>query len=206
MNSEQHVSALGFTKKSFPTGTHMCLIYSDDDERREVIGRFLECGIVGKERVSYFADSLTPEEVREWLLKMGIQLPLEDAFSILVAEETYCPDRRFVPDTMLHTLRTFYDRAMDAGYPSARISGEMSWALRGIPGSDRLMEYEALVNEVLVTHPVTAICQYDCNRFGGAAILDVLKVHPMMIVHGQVVQNPYYMKPSDLLGRQQARP
>jgi hypothetical protein len=75
----------------------------------------------------------------------------------------------------------------------------MSWALRGIPGSERLIEYEALVNDVLVTHPVTAICQYDATRFDGASIFDVLKVHPMMVVHGLVVKNPYYVKPQESL-------
>ena len=69
----------------------------------------------------------------------------------------------------------------------------------GTPGSDRLMEYEALVNNVLKTHPITAVCQYDANRFSGATIVDVLKVHPMMIVRGQIVRNPYYMKPEDFL-------
>jgi hypothetical protein len=63
------------------------------------------------------------------------------------------------------------------------------------------MEYEALVNEVVITHPVTAVCQYDANKFSGSTILDVLKVHPMMIVHGQIVRNPYYIKPQDFLNR-----
>jgi hypothetical protein len=64
---------------------------------------------------------------------------------------------------------------------------------------ERLMEYEAMVNDVLVTHPITAICQYDANCFDGATILDVLRVHPMMIVQGQIVRNYYYMKPEDFI-------
>ena len=61
------------------------------------------------------------------------------------------------------------------------------------------MEYEALVNTVLDTHPVTPICQYDARRFDGATLLNVLKVHPMMIVQGQIVHNPYYMPPEEFL-------
>ncbi len=61
------------------------------------------------------------------------------------------------------------------------------------------MEYEARVNEISTTHPLTPICQYDANLFDGATILDVLKAHPMMIVHGQIVQNPYYMRPEEFL-------
>jgi len=204
MSRKHNMTAMGFTDETFPAGTHMCLIYSHENARRKVIGKFLESGIISKEKVSYFADIMTPEEVREWLLDMEIELPDDARFSVLVAENTYCPDGVFVPENMLNTLRRYYDQAKKEKYSNARVSGEMSWALRGVPGSERLMEYEALVNDVLVTHPVTAVCQYDANKFSGATILDVLKVHPMMIVHGQIVRNPYYMKPQDFLKGYQA--
>lgn len=204
MSCQKKLSSMGFTKELYPAGTHMCLIYSHEDERRKIIGKYLESGIIGNEKVSYFADTMQPGEVRQWLLDMEIELPADDAFSILSAENTYCPDGNFVPEKMLDTLRAFYVQAKNAGYTNSRVSGEMSWALRGIPGSDRLMEYEALVNEVLVTHPVTAVCQYDASRFTGSTILNVLKVHPMMIVRGQIVRNPYYMKPQDFRERHMA--
>jgi MEDS: MEthanogen/methylotroph, DcmR Sensory domain len=198
-NHSTNLTPMGFTPKPFPAGTHMCLIYSDDLERRTIIGKFMESGLRAKEKVAYFADAMKPEEVRAWLQNMGVELPDNDGFSIGDAANTYCSSGAFVPEIMLQTLRKFYGQAINEGYPNARVSGEMAWALRGIPGSDRLMEYEALVNEVMVTHPVTAICQYDASRFSGATILDVLKVHPMMVVHGQIVHNPFYMKPQDFL-------
>jgi len=204
--NQNKLTPMGFTLESFSAGTHMCLIYADESERRKTIGKFLASGLLAKEKVAYFADTLTPNEVCEWLRNMGIALPENDGFAIMDAGKTYCPCGEFVPETMLQTLREFYRQAKQEGYPNARVSGEMSWALKGIPGSNRLMEYEALVNEVLITHPVTAICQYDASRFSGATILDVLKVHPMMVVRGQVVQNPFYMKPRDFLKDYQSRP
>ena len=75
----------------------------------------------------------------------------------------------------------------------------MSWALKGVPGCERLMEYEARVNDVVKTHPISAICQYDANRFSGALIMDVLRTHPMMIVRGHIVHNPYYLSPDQFL-------
>lgn len=202
--SKAHV-AMGFTKESFPAGTHICLIYDREDERRKIIGKFLESGLTSGEKVEYFADMMTSEDVRDWLSGMGVALTENAGFEVRVAESVYSPQGQFVPEAMLGTLRAYYDRAMAEGYPAARVSGEMTWALKGIPGSDRLMEYEALVNGVLKTHPVTAICQYDAGRFDGATILDVLRVHPMMIVHGQIVQNPYYMSPEKFLRAYEAK-
>ena len=202
MGTVQRKAAMGFTEEKFPAGTHMCLIYDNEDERRKIISKFLDAGLHEREKIAYFADTMAPAEVEAWLREMGVAVPNQGnapAFSITVAEKTYCPDGKFAPESMLSTLRSYHRTLLDQGYPGGRVSGEMSWALRGIPGSDRLMEYEALVNDVLVTHPITAICQYDARRFDGALIFDVLKVHPMMIVHGHIVKNPYYLQPQEFL-------
>ncbi|HEB30783.1 MAG TPA: hypothetical protein ENI15_07900 [Spirochaetes bacterium] len=185
MRRIQREVSMGFTKETFPAGTHMCLIYSDDLERRKLISKFLECGLKAGEMIAYFVDTMTSEDAENWLVSMNVDIPhgsKAGQLSIKAAESTYCPNGRFVPEDMLDTLRCFYRQTIKEGYPGARVSGEMTWALKGIPGSERLMEYEARVNDVLVTHPVTAICQYDANRFDGATIFDVLRVHPMMIV------------------------
>lgn len=194
--------SMGFTRDLFPEGTHMCLIYDNEEQRKKIISRFMATGIALGEQVGYFADTTTPQEVKAWMEEMGVKLPEETEngrFSIFRAESVYCPTGKFVPSEMLARLGDCYERAVNAGYTGARVSGEMSWALKGIQGSDRLMEYEALINTVGERHPVTPICQYDARRFDGATLLNVLKVHPMMIVQGQIVRNPYYMAPQEFL-------
>ncbi len=203
MKTDDSKISLGFDNKAYPAGTHMCLIYKDEAERRKIISKFLEGGLKTGGRVAYFVDELPPMDVYAWLEKMDVILPekeIDAAFTAAEAHKTYCPDGTFIPDRMLATLRDFYDQSVDQGYPHCRVSGEMGWALKNMPGSDRLMEYESLVNRVVVTHPVTAVCQYDANRFDGATILKCLEVHPYMIVHGQVVHNPYYITPEEYFG------
>ncbi len=204
MKNDDNRVFLGFENESYPAGTHMCLIYNDERERRKIIGKYLEGGYKGGERVAYFADEISPPEVFEWLTEMGIEISDEERetrFSSTGAADTYCPNGTFDPQQMLNTLRSFYESSISDGYSNCRVSGEMGWALKGIPGSDRLMEYEALVNDVLETHPVTAVCQYDAKKFDGATILQCLEVHPYIIVRGQIVHNPYYLRPEQFLSR-----
>jgi len=187
---------LGFTDRKHPAGAHMCLIFQDENERRKIISKFLEKGLLEHEKVAYFADVMTKEEVVDWLRGCDININEAMAANNLTVQDSvtaYCFEGKFVPEEMLGRLKVFYNDSFAQGYSQGRVSGEMSWALKGIPGSDRLMEYEAWVNEVFKTHPITAICQYDANKFSGAMIMDVLKVHPMMIVKGQIVHNPYFM-------------
>jgi len=206
MKREDDKISLGFDNKAYPAGTHMCLIYNDEAERLKIISKYLEKGLKTGGRVAYFVDEITPMEIYSWLDKLDVAPPeknLYAAFTAAEAQKTYCPDGTFIPDRMLATLRDFYDQSVNQGYPHCRVCGEMGWALKNLPGSDRLMEYESLVNVVVTTHPVTAVCQYDANRFDGVTILKCLEVHPYMIVHGQVVHNPYYITPEEFLGSAQ---
>ena len=111
---------------------------------------------------------------------------------LATAGNVYYPTGEFKPQDMLQTLAAFYNDACEKNYQASRITGEMCWATRGVPGSERLIEYESQGKTFLATYPVTVVCQYDANKFDGATLLECLKVHPYMIVYGQIVRNPYY--------------
>jgi hypothetical protein len=199
---------MGFTGETFSPGIHMCYIYNDEGQRKKVISRFLESGLLSGEKASYFMDVVTIDEMSEYFASLGLDRLLrehEGRFSVATAKDTYYPSDTFVPDEMLDRLGVFYAQSIQEGYTGARVSGEMSWALRDVPGRSRLIEYEARVNDVLLTYPVNAICQYNAGLFDGALLFDVLSVHPMMIVHGQIVKNPYYIKPEEFLKEYFAR-
>lgn len=196
--------SLGFTPDLFPRGTHMCYIYNNEEERSEVIAKFVESGLLGGEKVGYFVDAISPEEMRDHLASLGIspspsQHAEREQLAISNALETYCCDGCFKPAAMLDKVGGFYRQSLKEGYVGARATGEMAWALRDVPGSEKLIEYESRLNLLVEANPITLICQYDANRFNGATIYDVLNVHPMMIVRGQVVLNPYYIPPTEFL-------
>ena len=204
MSDSERVISLGFTAEGFPAGTHMCYIYNDDIERRDVVSKFVESGLQGRDKVGYFVDLVSPEDMPADLSALGIDLPAgidAGGLSVTRALDTYCPDGTFLPERVLENLRTMYSSSVREGYAGARASGEMTWALRGLPGSERLIEYEALINTVVAEYPTTAVCQYDARRFDGATLFDVLNVHPMMIIRGQVVRNPYYLAPEHFLAK-----
>ena len=202
MSDSERMISLGFTAERFPAGTHMCYIYNDDTERRDVVSKYVESGLRGHEKVGYFVDLMSPGDMPADPSALGIDLPSDiDArgLSITRTLDTYCPDGTFLPERMLEKLRSMYRSSIAEGYAGARAGGETSWALQGIPGSEQLIEYEARINIVVREHPTTTVCQYNARRFDGGTLFDVLNVHPMMIVRGQVVRNPYYVAPEHFL-------
>jgi hypothetical protein len=200
--------SLGFDTEKYPMGTHMCFIFNDEDERRWVMSKYIQSGLDDNEQVSYFVDTMSPEDLKAWMRDLGVALPDEldgRQYRFLQAEQTYCPDGTFNVDRMIATVGEAYHRSIAEGYAGARLTGEMTWSKRGLAGSEGLAEYECRLNVLVRTVPTTAVCQYDAQRFDGATLYDILSVHPMMIVHGQVVRNPYYVEAEVFLADLAAR-
>ena len=188
---------LGFDTEPYPMGTHMCFIFNDETERRWVMSKYIQSGLDDNEQVGYFVDTMSPEDLKADMRELGVALPDElegRQFSFAEAQQTYCPDGTFKVDRMIDTVGAAHYRAVQEGYSGARLTGEMTWSKRGLAGSENLAEYECRLNVLVRTVPTTAVCQYDAQRFDGATLYDILSVHPMMIVHGQVVRNPYYVE------------
>lgn len=200
---ENHIEvSLGFTDEKVPVGTHMCLVFTKDEERVDSLLKFFLSGLQAGERTSCFSEELTEETLREYLAQNNIsydERKTEKAIILAGASEVYFESGVFDPDRMLNTLAAYYDEAVQLGFPASRLIGEMIPEIQHVPGGDRLLEYESKVSMLLRDHPVTTVCQYDANLFDGATIMEVLKVHPKMIINGMVINNPFYIHPKSYL-------
>jgi hypothetical protein len=202
MNELNKEIQMGFTHEHFPESCHVCLIYENEEQRKKIVSEYIAAGLKRGELVRYFTDQTTPETIRSWLLDLGVELSEAEqkgSFGIAQAESAYCPEGQFEPQKMIARSVQRYEIAKSAGYTGSRACGEMSWALKDIPGSDHLLEYEVLLNTVTSAFPHTGMCQYDARLFDGATLYKVLQVHPYIIAHGQVVRNPYYIKPEEFM-------
>jgi hypothetical protein len=93
---------------------------------------------------------------------------------------------------MVANLRDMY-LSLPKSCAGARLAAEMTWATHHLPGTERLVEYEGRINDLLLDYPLTTLCQYDTRQFNGATIFELLNVHPVMVVHGQIMRNPFYV-------------
>jgi len=196
------IVSLGFTRQPFPAGVHICQIFSDDEERQESLLRYILAGLQGGERAACFSEKVSPSLMAEFLGGYGIsyeEAADSGALALAGTRDIYFEGERFDPGRMLGLLSQFHEDSVTGGYAAARVIGEMTPEIQHIPGGSRLLEYESKVSMLLREHPVTAVCQYDARCFDGSMIMDVLKVHPLMVVRGSVVQNPFYVPPEEFL-------
>jgi hypothetical protein len=187
---------LGFAPDRLPAGSHICQIFSTDEERDELLVAFVAAGLENSERCACFTDHVPSAGPGVWEKAHGRPLAVDDPGAALLLRgttEAYFAAGRFDPERMLAAVQQFHASSVDGGYRAARVIGEMSKEVENVPGGSRLLEYEARVSLLLREHPVTAMCQYDARNFDGASIMDILRVHPLLVVRGFVVRNPFYV-------------
>lgn len=195
MTEERRHICLGFTDELYPEGTHICYLYNDEEERRRILPLFARHALLEHESFDYIADVSSPEDLPRAMLERDLVRAtrgLPGQIQMATSEQGYYPDGRFDPDAMLARLRAKYQQCLAQGLAGARFTGEMDWALRGIPGTDRIIECESRINELVKEAPVTVMCQYDMRKFDGATMFEVMNVHPVMVVGGHVLRNPFY--------------
>ena len=184
-------------------GDHLCYLYGTEEEHRAVLTPFLRQGLERGEKVVYIVDARTAKTIRGYLQDNGLGVEpylARGQLVILTRDDAYMREGVFDPEGMIALLRAETEQALAEGYPALRVTGEMTWALRGLPGSERLIEYEAKLNEFFPSSQCLAICQYDRRRFDPAVLLDVLRTHPIAVIGTELYNNFYYMPPVELLG------
>jgi hypothetical protein len=187
-------------------GDHYCGIYRTDADLRAITVDFVRSGIARHEKIIYLVNLQSAEQLRTSLAAAGIDVDAlldRGQLVILTAKEAYLKDGQFDPDRMIDLLGEETDKALAEGYAALRATGEMTWALAGEPGSERLIEYEARVNHLFATKPCYGLCQYDRRRFDAEMLLDILHTHPNVLFGKEGFDNSrlYYVPPDAFLER-----
>lgn len=194
--------------RSLKPHDHICLIYETSQDWKDAVIPFLKIGLERGEKCLYVVDSHTANQIRHFLKKEGIDVESvrqSGQFVILHESEAYTREGSFDPDRMIALLASETEKALSEGYTALRVTGEMTWVLKGLPGSEKVIEYEAKLNsDLFPKHPCVAICQYNRQRFDPEIIKGVILTHPIVIWGKQLYENIYYIPPEEVLSDQYA--
>jgi hypothetical protein len=195
---------LGVSGLEVHIGDHICAFYRGA-ERDDILVPFLEAGLRMGDKCICVLDAARPESLLALLDEPQVQERLERRQLELVDFEWVYPGSgRFVPDRMVEFWEHNVHSALEGGgYRFFRAAGEMTWALRDMPGLDQLATFESEVNRFMPRYPQVYLCVYDIERFSGEQILDMLKTHPKVLLGGMVFDNPYYIEPDEFLALRQ---
>ncbi|MEV4349822.1 MEDS domain-containing protein [Actinoplanes sp. NPDC049596] len=160
-------------------GDHVCWTVDDDEVRLDAIADVLQTGLRSRQKVCYLGDQ--PAAVLARLSARGVTTRNALATGQLIAdtaEGSYLAGGSFEPEATIEQFLAEKARTRQQGYLGLRVVGDMSWAARGVPGSDRLDWYEARINEIFVDGFVTGVCAYDRRLFDLLTLRRLTLAHP----------------------------
>ncbi|HAV10347.1 MAG TPA: hypothetical protein DCX22_01855 [Dehalococcoidia bacterium] len=188
---------------SFKLHDHICFLYESPDEWRKTIVEFIAAGLERGERCFYIHDIHTPEQIKNYLSDAGINVEQAEKSNLLVfleEAELYTQEGIFEPDRVITKLINETQKAILDGHSGIRVTSEMSWAVHGYTGSEKIIDYESKLNrDFLPQYSCIILCQYARAQFDAAIIKDLITTHPLLIYNGHVYQNRYYVPPDEIL-------
>lgn len=182
---------------------HVCAFFANDDEEYRVLLPFIREGLSRGDKTVNVVNPAAREEHLQRLAQAGIDsaTPLKSGqLQIRINTEVYLRDGRFDQDRMLAAFEEMASSARNAeGFPMSRIVCRMDWASGDQSRIDDVIEFESRVDEVWRRYNDAVICTYHLGQLSGDAVIDIMRTHPMVIIGGQLQQNPFFTRPEEFL-------
>jgi hypothetical protein len=181
---------------------HVCAFFNNDEEEYRVLLPFIKDGLNCGDKAVHVLNPYQHQDHLQRLAAAGIDSAAAQQsgqLELRTNTEVYLPDGRFDQDRMLKVFEQLASGNAGGGYPLSRICCRMDWASEDQSHVDNVIEFESRVNEVWVRHDDAVICTYHLGQFGGDAVVDIMRTHPMVIVGGILQNNPFFVPPDQFL-------
>ncbi len=181
---------------------HVCAFFSSNEEEYRVLMPFIKEGLLCGDRAIHIINPDQREDHLQRLTQVGIDtaaVQQNGQLEIRNNTDAYLRDGQFDQDRMLEAFEKMASGNAKGDYPLSRIVCRMDWAIEDRFRMQNVIEFESRVNDVWCQHDDAVICTYHLAKFGGDAVVDILRTHPMVIIGGTLQQNPFFVPPEEFL-------
>src|ERR1700691_3934879 len=181
---------------------HVRAFFNNDEEEYRTLLPFIRDGLKSGDKAVHVLNPEQREDHLQRLIAAGINPEIAQQsgqLELRTNTDVYLPDGRFDQDRMLEVFEQLASGNAPGGFPLSRICCRMDWAIEDRSHVDDVIEFESRVNDVWRRHDDAVICTYHLGQFGGDAVIDIMRTHPMVIVGGILQQNPFYVPPEEFL-------
>jgi hypothetical protein len=180
---------------------HVCAFFDSADEEQLVMAPFIREGLERGEKAVHIVD---PEQRADYVRRLedkGIPVGAAEArgqFELHTWDGTFFRTGSFDRDDILALIDAVLKESTTRGFPRTRLIGHAAHT-EGRLGLDDWVEYECRVNDIVPEYRDPVICIYDASKFSGSELMDILRIHPMVIIRGLLYENPFFVPPDQFL-------
>ncbi len=162
-------------------GDHVCCTFGDDDRRLQATLRIVRRGILSGHKIIYLTESVMPVALAATLETANVAMAralTTGQLRVGAAAEMFLRRGVFDADAVLAAWRDSVAQAREEGYRGLGVVADMLWAVRKVPGIDRLPWYEAQLNRICAPGFLSTVCMYDRRVFSAADLRRLSRAHP----------------------------
>ena len=199
---EKAAAPIRFAGSELSAARHVCAFFNSDDEGYRVLLPFIRDGFDSGDKAIHVVNADHHHDHLQRLASTGIdatEAQRSGQLELLTSAEAYLRDGRFDQDRMLQFFEQRAGEIAHGEFPLGRIVCHMDWAADGRSHVDNLIEFESRVNDVWCRHDHAVICVYNLAKFGGDTIIDIMRTHPMIVIGGILLQNPFFVPPAEFV-------
>ena len=186
--------------RSIGVGAHVCAMGESTGGVLETLAQTFATGLRADERCAYIGPERSVVELRGLLAREGVDVADAEGRGRLIFMANRGPllkdGAEFDPEHLLQAIKNLFGATLEAGYTGLRLSADVPWISRDVPGEDRILEFEAMADEVVNVPgtPLLAICQYRLSELDPEDSLGILERHPLTLVGAQIHLNDRYSR------------
>jgi hypothetical protein len=195
-------AAIPFAGSQLDETRHVCAFFNSDEEEYRVLLPFIKDGFRCGHKAIHVVNPDQREDHLQRLAEIGIDSAAAQQsgqLELRTNTDVYLPDSRFDQDHMIAVFEQLASGNASGQFPLSRICCRMDWATDGQSHIDDVIEFESRVNDVWRRHDDVVICTYHLRKFGGDAVIDIMRTHPMVVIGGILHHNPFYIPPEQFL-------
>lgn len=164
-----------------PTG-HLCWAYDHPEQFRARAREYILDGIRAGQQIEYIGDGPVPALRAQLTGDETLAAALEaGAITVGSVHDFYRldPTRGIDPDRAVASRIAATETALADGYSGFRAIVDATALARTPIQREAFAHFEYLIDHVMSTHPVTALCAYDLTELGSAAVAELACLHPL---------------------------
>jgi hypothetical protein len=171
-----------FTAAELQLGDHVCLPFGTDEQLQLHVSGFATAGLTDRQQVMIFTQAGTVADMVGWLRREDrtFAAALETGqLQVHRPDDVHLSGGYFDPQRMMAVFARAADQAHTDGYHGLRVTVDMTWALRDLPGVEQLFDFEAAANGLFIDRPLIGVCAYDRRRFDTGSMERACVAHPI---------------------------
>lgn len=174
---------------------HIGAFFHSAEERYRVLDPFIAEGLAVGDRAFHIVESAEREGHRRRLLSAGIEVDRAESrrqFEIGSWDAGHLGGEQIDQDALLAFVEGGLRRTSSDRVSPTRLIGMGN---RGVRHWDQLVEFESRVNELLLSYDDLVVCAYELAELPGDVAVDMMRVHPALVIGGALRENPFYASP-----------